>query len=255
MPDTILGAQMYTVRQFTQTEAEYYQSLKKVKASGYKAVQLSGAGPIPAETVRHMLDDLELTAAATHVSFDRMQNETDAVIKEHDILGVHYVGTGSMPVRYAESGEGFHQFAKDASEVAARFKAAGQQFIYHNHQFEFRKFDGRLGMEILLDETSPDFQFEIDTYWVQTGGGDVMDWIRRVKGRMDVVHFKDMTIGPDRKQLMAEIGEGNLNWAAIIRACREIGVKWYLVEQDVCQRDPFESLEISLRFLHRMGIR
>jgi sugar phosphate isomerase/epimerase len=69
-----------------------------------------------------------------------------------------------------------------------------------------------------------------------------------VKGRMGVVHLKDLEI-IDYKQVFAEVGEGNLNFKAIIEACREIGVEWYVVEQDECRRDPFESLAISLRNL------
>ncbi|MNP72423.1 hypothetical protein D3C76_1689790 [compost metagenome] len=65
---------------------------------------------------------------------------------------------------------------------------------------------------------------------------------------MQVVHLKDMAI-VDRKQVFAEIGEGNMNYAEIITTCRETGVEWYVVEQDVCRRDPFESLEMSLRYL------
>jgi sugar phosphate isomerase/epimerase len=55
--------------------------------------------------------------------------------------------------------------------------------------------------------------------------------------------------------LMAEVGEGNLNWPAILEACRQAGVEWYIVEQDTCQRDPLESLRISLRNLQAMGLR
>ena len=70
---------------------------------------------------------------------------------------------------------------------------------------------------------------------------------------MHIVHLKDMAI-KDGQQVFAEVGEGNLEWPEILQACREAGVEWYLVEQDTCQRDPFESLEISLRNLHRLGL-
>jgi sugar phosphate isomerase/epimerase len=63
-----------------------------------------------------------------------------------------------------------------------------------------------------------------------------------------------MTVGPDRTPIMAEIGEGNLNWPEVLKACREAGVQWYIVEQDFCQRDPFESLGISLKNLRGMGL-
>jgi sugar phosphate isomerase/epimerase len=104
-------------------------------------------------------------------------------------------------------------------------------------------------MEILLNETDPEaFGFIIDTYWVQAGGANPVEWIRKVAGRMGVVHLKDMAI-INSQQAFAEIGQGNLNWASIIKACRDTGVSWYAVEQDICLRDPFESLKISLEYL------
>ena len=67
------------------------------------------------------------------------------------------------------------------------------------------------------------------------------------------VHFKDLKMKTDNKYEMAEIGEGNLDWDAIIKACEEAGTKWALVEQDVCQRDPFESLKMSYDYLITKG--
>jgi sugar phosphate isomerase/epimerase len=104
-------------------------------------------------------------------------------------------------------------------------------------------------MDILFSETDPEyFGFEIDTFWIQSGGANPVEWIYKVNGRMDVVHFKDMAIKEDQ-QIFAEIGEGNLNWDAIVKACRETGVKWYAIEQDKCLRDPFDSLTMSLKYL------
>ena len=95
-----------------------------------------------------------------------------------------------------------------------------------------------------MNETDKEvFDFEIDTFWVQSGGSDPAAWIRKVNGRMKVVHFKDMVIKDDQ-QIMAEVGEGNLNWSSIIEACKEIGVRWYVVEQDVCQRDHLRWLSV-----------
>jgi sugar phosphate isomerase/epimerase len=93
----------------------------------------------------------------------------------------------------------------------------------------------------------------LDTYWVQHGGGDPAAWILKLKGRMPVIHLKDMVIA-DKQQTMAEVGEGNLNWPAILSACQEAGVEWYAVEQDICRRNPFESLAISYRNLKAMGL-
>ncbi|MCB0030032.1 MAG: sugar phosphate isomerase/epimerase, partial [Anaerolineales bacterium] len=84
----------------------------------------------------------------------------------------------------------------------------------------------------------------LDTYWVQHGGADSVDWVHRLAGRMDVIHLKDMVI-QERQQVMAEVGQGNLNWPGILAACAETGVAYAAVEQDICQRDPFESMAMS----------
>lgn len=244
---------MYTVREFTKTPAGVAESLAKLKAAGYEAVQLSGLGPIDTRELARMLDGEGLVAAATHVGWDRYRNDIDNVVEEHKILGCRHTAVGSMPQSY-RTPEGVSQFAREASEVAARLAAEGISFSYHNHDFEFEKFDGRTLMQRLIDESDPLLGMEIDTYWVQAGGGDPAAWVRKVKGRIPLVHLKDMAkVG--RESVMAEVGEGNLNWPAILEACRDAGVEWYCIEQDICRRDPFASLAISLRNVRAMGLR
>ena len=149
--------------------------------------------------------------------------------------------------------EGYHRFAREASEVAEALAGAGLTFSYHNHDFELERYGSKTGLEILIDESDSRLDFEIDTYWVQHGGGDPAAWIRRVSGRIPLVHLKDMTVKGGQVR-MAEVGEGNLNWPAILEACREAGVEWYIIEQDICDRDPFESLAISLKNVKAMGL-
>lgn len=186
-----------------------------------------------------------------------MRDEPQAVIDEQRILGWKYACMGLLPEQC--TAEGCLRFAREASQVARRLAESGIVLAYHNHSYELEKFSGRTALEILYEESDPAvFMGEIDTYWIQHGGGDPAAWIRRLKGRLPVVHLKDMVIrresGWSCEQLMAEVGEGNLNWPAILKACEEAGVAWYIVEQDTCQRDPFESLGISLRNLRAMGV-
>ena len=99
------------------------------------------------------------------------------------------------------------------------------------------------------------FNSEIDTYWVQHGGGDPAAWIRGLKGRAYLVHFKDMAINGHEARY-AERGEGNMNWPAILDACKEAGTQWHIVEQDrTYELDPFDSLGISLKNLKAMGLK
>jgi len=249
-----IAAQLYTVRDFTQTPAEIEKTLKKVKEIGYDAVQVSGFGPIEAEKLKELVDEIGLKICATHISFDRLKNDLDNVIKEHKLWNCRQVGLGIMPEEYRSSADGIREFLREIAPVAKKLKENELQFIYHNHNVEFAKYGDQTGMDILFEESDPDyFDFEIDTYWIQAGGADPAEWIKKVKNRMDVVHFKDMTVDGWDPQ-MAEVGEGNLNWTRIIKACRDNQVEWACVEQDVCQRDPFESLDISLQNLQKIGL-
>jgi sugar phosphate isomerase/epimerase len=135
-----------------------------------------------------------------------------------------------------------------------RLARAGIVLVYHNHAFEYRNYNGKLGMEILYQHFNQNVQFEIDTFWVQKGGSNPVNWINKVVGKMDVVHFKDMGIRNWDEQYMAEVGSGNLNWDEIIKACLNNKVLWACVEQDDTQgRDPFECAKTSLEFLISKG--
>jgi sugar phosphate isomerase/epimerase len=249
-----IAAQLYTVRDFLKTPEDIAASLKKVKQIGYDSVQVSGVGPIDSKELKALADQEQLTICATHIPYSDFDN-IDEVIKKHQIWDCKYVGLGGLPPEYRTSKEGYSKFAKEFSEVGRKLHDAGLKFIYHNHEFEFVKFDGRTGMDILFEESDPDvFDFELDLHWVQAGGADPVEWIRKVDGRMKVVHLKDWAVTADRERRFAEVGEGNMNYPAILKACDAAGVEWGAVEQDQCYgNDPFDSLAISLRNLHKLG--
>lgn len=256
MTHPVLAAQLYTVRQFCQTAEDLAASLKKIRAIGYTAVQVSAIGPIPDAEVKKMVDAEGLTICNTHVRpSEALWDNLDAVIAQHKLWDCKHVAIGSMPADFRAEGEdGFRRFAREGSEIGKKLAGAGLTFSYHNHSFELARFDGRTGLEILYEESDPRFlQAEIDVYWIQHGGADPAAWIEKMSGRMPVVHLKDMVI-VDNVPTMAEVGEGNLNWQRILAACKAAGVEWYAVEQDICRRDPFESLKISYTNLKAMGL-
>jgi len=227
MASMTLAAQLYTLRDYMKTPAEIAVGLAKVRQMGYTAVQVSGIGPIAPQELNSILDGEGLTMCNTHTSYERLWRDLAAVIDEHQLWGCKHVAIGSMPKPYREEGEaGYRRFAREASEVGRKLHEAGLSFSYHNHSFEFERFGKLTGLDILYRERDPRYlQAEIDTYWVQHGGGDPISWCARFAGRMPVVHFKDMVIF-DGQQTYAEIGEGNLNWPAIIDACHTAGVQW-----------------------------
>src|SRR5690554_4535158 len=107
-----IAAQLYTVREFTKTPADIAKSMKTVAKIGYRSVQLSALGPIDPAELKKILDGEGLSVCATHIGWNQIVNEPNAVIDEHNLLGCRHVAIGSMPKEYRETGaEGVRKFA------------------------------------------------------------------------------------------------------------------------------------------------
>ena len=245
MKNLNLSVQLYTLRDFTKTKEDFKETLYKIKDIGYKSFQYSGVGFNDPNYVKQCLDETGLLLCATHTSPDRLKNDLQAVISEHQLWNCEFVGIGMMPEEYRTDEKNIIRFAKEFSLIGKKLKEQGLTLVYHNHHFEYQKFNGKLIMDILLEQSDKRyFDFELDTYWVQAGGANPVDWIYKVNNRMRFIHFKDMGIkGFD--QIFKPIGEGNLDWVKIIEACRETKVEWCAIEQDKCELSPFEALKIS----------
>lgn len=240
-----LGAQLFTLRAFTQTEADLDFSLGKVKEMGYGTVQLSAIGPIPAPRVRELCDRHGLEIVVTHTDPGRILNDTEAVIREHEIMGCSYIGIGMMPEKYRTE-EWLEHFAWDFREPAKKIAAAGKRLLYHNHNFEFQRFGDKLVMDVLVDSFAPEeLGFILDTYWVQLGGGDVCQWLEKLAGRAPCLHLKDVAVA-GFEPVMAHVGGGNLDFGRILETAERTGVEHLLVEQDTCREaGPFACLRMS----------
>ena len=248
-----LGAQLYTLRNYLQTEQDIRRSLKQVAEMGYETVQVSGIPSMDPHLLRSLCDEAGLPIVITHNPPDRILNDTDKLIEEHKIYGSEYIGLGGMPDKYRHA-HWLKYFAEDFREAATKMRDAGMKFMYHNHHFEFSKIDGRTLMEILLEGMEPELMgITVDTYWLQAAGCDVVEWLDILKDRIDCVHLKDMQVIGLESQYAA-IGEGNMNFPAILKKLEELGTtKHLLVEQDTTIGSPFDALKQSRDYLRTLG--
>lgn len=256
MAKGVLGAQLYTVRDFCKTLPEIADTAKKVADIGYTAVQLSAFPNVDPKEVAKIMSDAGLTIAATHAGWDAFLKNLDALIAEHKIYGCKHLAIGGLPGDY-RGAEGVKRFLGELAPVAEKLAKEGMDFSYHNHNHELARYGEKTWLAMLYEQGDPKVvKAELDTYWIQAGGGDPVAWVKKCAGREPLLHLKDMCITPEREQRFAEIGEGNLNWPDILKAAKKGGVEYYLVEQDRCyDRNPFESLAISYRNLKAMGLK
>ncbi|MBR3493869.1 MAG: sugar phosphate isomerase/epimerase [Clostridia bacterium] len=247
-----VGAQLYTLRASCKTLEDFALTLRRVADMGYRTVQVSGTCPYPAEWLRDQLAANGLRCVLTHTPLKRIAEETEQVIRDHDVFGCHYIGLGFWSYQ-PDSEMTLERFLSVVPPAARKLREGGKYFMAHNHDHEFQHVDGKPILQILA-ETVPaeDMGFTLDTFWVQAGGADPADWIRRLSGRVPCVHLKDFAYG----RRMAVLGEGNLNFDRILAEAEAAGTQYLLVEQDDCNgEDPFDCLARSLAYLKARGLR
>lgn len=251
-----IALQLYTVRQFTKTPEDIAKTLAKVKKLGFDAVQVSAIGKIDDAELAKILKNEGLTCCATHVGLDRLRDQTDAVIAQHQAWGCQYTALGHVNYRTAAE---WDKFIADFNGIAEKLAKGGVELGYHNHSHELVKYDGASPLERMLKGFSRNVWMEIDVYWITHGGGDPAAWVEKCRGRIPCIHLKDLAVVNDETgkhvQRMAEVGEGNLNFPKIIEAAKAAGTKWFIIEQDDCYgKDPFECAARSLENVKGLGL-
>ena len=245
-----IAAQLFTLREYTQTPEDFLETLKKVKKIGYESVQLSAIGKMDADYIKKCLIETELDVCATHTAKDRILNDTKAVIEEHKLWGCKYIGLGSYSKFNETPDAPLKQIADDFIEefysVAKEIEGAGLKFLYHIHAQEFQHVEKGVTFLQYVTERMPDcFGILADFYWTQVGGVDPYSFISQYKDKLDVVHFKDL-LPKGNAPAMAPVGEGNINYEGIYNELSKIGTEALAVEQDNCNgEDPFDCLKRS----------
>ena len=246
MSDLPIAVQLYTLRDLT--KSDFVKTVAEIARIGYAGVELAGYGDLKtAAEVRRVLDDNGLKVAGSHASIEALEADVNRVLDDNAALGNRNIVCPFMPEARRKDTGGWRDVAASLNRIGGQCRARGFEFAYHNHAFEFVKFTLRdaadpakptdssqlekTGLDILLDNTDPALvKAELDVYWVQHGGADPIVWLKKLGPRCLLVHLKDMSEGGEGK--FAPVGEGILDFAQILKASRDAGVKWGIVEQD-----------------------
>ncbi|MDQ0198001.1 sugar phosphate isomerase/epimerase family protein [Neobacillus ginsengisoli] len=241
-----VAVQMFTLRD--ECEKDFAGTLKKVADLGFDGVEFAGYYGLTAIEVKALLDELGLKAAASHVPLEELESNLAGVIEDQKILGSNYVVCPYLtPERRSENDyKALIAFLERAGEECRR---EGITLCYHNHDFELKRLsDGRMALEAIFNDTNTDnLKTELDVYWLTKAGEEPVEWVKRYQNRTPLIHLKDMTT--DEEQFFAELGTGGVDLEAILHIGEEADVQWWVVEQDVSRRTPFESIEISMNYL------
>lgn len=243
-----VAVQLYTLRDFC--DKDFDSVLERVAKIGFGAVEFGGFHGRAPSDLRKTLDRLSMRAVSAHIGLDRLSDDVAGVVRDARALGLKYVVCPGIFEEKKLTAERYGAVARILQDAGEELREAGLQLAYHNHAFEFEKFGGKTGFELLAEGTDPNaMKFEIDTYWVNEAGLDPSKFIKGVGKRCPLLHMKDRA----KDGTFAEVGSGTLDFASIFEVAETIGVEVFIVEQDSCPRDPFDCIETSLRYLRSKG--
>lgn len=247
---TQIAAQLYTVRDSCKTASDLATTAAKLRTIGYTAAQVSGIGPIPYAEVRKILDDAGLAICATHESSAMIRTDPAQVIDRLAELGCGWTAYPyPSDVDFTDPNQ-VSSLIDDLVRAGTALAEAGMSLGYHNHAIEFIRVGGKTILETIFDSVDAEhLTAELDTYWVQYGGGDPVGWCRRMAGRLPGIHLKDYAFTAKNAPVFGEVGSGNLDFRAIVAAAEQSGCEWFIVEQDTCPGDPFDSLRSSFEYM------
>jgi len=242
-----VGVQLYSVRSLMEKDVE--GTLAGVAAAGYAEVEFAGYfDKTPAE-IKAMLDRHGLVSPSVHsgnITPDAWAKALDAA----HVIGHQFIVMPWIPAELRKTLDDWKRIAADFNRLAAAAKAAGLQFAYHNHDFEFPLVEGKVPYDLLLAETDPNLvKLEIDLYWITKAGQDPLTYFARWPGRIPMVHVKDGKGPPD--WAMTEVGSGTIDWKRIFAKSQQAGIQHYFVEHDQ-PADPIASITASCAYLKKL---
>ena len=251
-----VGLNLFSLRNNIKTEADFLETVCRLREMGYAYLQFSGA-PFDADRIARVSRAGGMPVHLTHVPMDRILHDTERLMEEHARFDCQCIGLGMMPLETILDEASCKKTIAALNAAAERMQKNGFQFFYHHHHYEFYRHGGETVFDYMI-QNAPSIHFTADTYWLQYGGVSVGDFLTRLDGRIECVHLKDYRIAPDAdgkgaKPCFAPVGDGTIDFAAAVAAAKRSGAKYFFVEQDNAPDfdDPFAQVERSVRFLEK----
>lgn len=266
-----VAIQVYSVRD--DASADLRGTLEKIKKMGYDGVEFAGLyGNSPA-AIKAMCNEIGLVPISAHVPYLDMLADPKGVLSQYAEIGVKFVAVPYLTHEYRPGTDAFPEVVKNVEMLGKVAKEFGIQLLYHNHDFEFAKIDGKYALDMLYDTVPAEYlQTELDVCWVNVGGEVPADYIRKYSGRCPVVHLKDFYGEKDENMYeligintpapkkpgnfeFRPVGSGLNDFPAILSAAAESGAEWVVVEQDKPSMGltPLECAEKSRNYLKSIG--
>ncbi|MES3017811.1 MAG: sugar phosphate isomerase/epimerase [Bacteroidota bacterium] len=253
-PNQKVGLQLYTLRE--QITKDVRGVISKVANIGFREVETYGYSlkggfwGLNVKEFKWLLKEHSLKSPSGHYNFEPYLGADNLDSLKENIEAAEGLGQKYLTVPYLSEPlrknlDSYKVIAAKLNQAAVLARKAGLQLVYHNHDFEFKDFNGTTGYDILLRETDPsDLKFELDIYWTVKAGKDPVTLFEQNPGRFVMWHVKDM----DKvDKSYTEVGSGSIDYKQLFAKTKLSGMKHFFVEQDIIKIDPYESIARSFK--------
>jgi len=227
--------------------------LNEVSSIGYEGIEADIATFERIKDPKELLAAKGLSLAGLHTGLENIDEKSiETALNILQKLDGHYlIFSGAGGKENVE--ENYRRSSRLLEKIGKKAKAYEVKVCYHNHWQEI--INDAMGIRIICEETSPEFvSLCVDTYWVKCGGLSPVEFIKKHLDRVSYLHLKDGTEEGMKRYEFKELGQGIIDFPAIINVAKKANIEWYVVEQDRTDKTPKESMEISRKYLKTLGI-
>jgi sugar phosphate isomerase/epimerase len=251
-----LAIQLYTIRDAVSDNLE--KALEKLVALGFTELEIYGYNETffgkNRTEFQTILKQTGLKVISSHHTTGIIHKDRGTLLYswETAVEDLHFIGAEYMVCSYLfpeeRTVENYKKLPELFEKCGEATQKAGIQFAYHNHDFEFEKLEGDKSVyDFILENTSSDLvKMEMDLYWISKAGLDPLVYFEKYPGRFPLWHVKDMKAGTKD---FTEIGNGLIDFKKIFSAKEKAGLKHWFLEQDSSDKDIFESIRISKKYI------
>jgi sugar phosphate isomerase/epimerase len=233
-----LGVQTYTFRRSLPNDVA--KTLDTIKMMGFTEIE-GGSNRMPPEEFKKLCNDRGITIPSTGTGYEQLVRGPDTVAWRAKALGASYVMTAWIPHTTGKFNiENAKKAVEDFNRAGKVLKENGITFCYHAHGYEFQPYGNGTLLDYIITNTNPEYvSFEMDIMWIQFGGGDPVELLKKYGNRWKLMHLKDMRKGI-KKDLTGltspendvAIGTGELDIPAILREAKKAGIRHYFIEDE-----------------------
>ncbi len=248
------GIQLWSVRDDMAKDAK--GTLKQLAAAGYKQIESFEGDQgmfwgMSNTDFKKYMDELGLNIVSSHCD---TKKDFQMKAEQAASIGIKYLITPWIGPQ--KKMDDWKKIVEDFNKNGEICKKAGIRYAYHNHAYSFQPLEGQLPQDYMLANTDPGLvDFELDIYWVVTGGKDPIEYFQKYPNRFRLCHVKDRskTLPATEENASCDLGTGSIDYSKVLKVAKDNGMEYFIVEQERWDNStPMQSAAADAAYMSKL---